>query len=360
MSAARHIRFDLWPVHPAAQEGALIVPYLDIDGEEEPVPFLFTMEGAEGGKYGLIAASNLHTLQGDKKAGKSAAGLALITAALKGGFIGITPSRPDLSVLWIDTEQDRDTLRRKARAVLTMAGLDAMPDRVRVVTLRGFGSTEELLKATLQAITETAPDFVFLDGVVDLCEAFNDEEKSRAVIRQLEAHAERFGCAILGLIHTNKTSRNEARGHLGAILQQKSAEIYQVTKEAENTAKVSQPFSRFAPVPAFYFNFAEGFTIEAAPGAEADGSRAAQRSALDRAFNPLYLDAGGHFDPKTRFSYKELVQAYRDYHQRGERTAKDAISRATALGVLERKADGKRIYYTLAIGELFDPEEDAL
>lgn len=359
MSAAKQIRFDLWPVHPAAQEGALIVPYLDISGEDAPTAFLFTLEAADGGKYGLIAAANLHTLQGDKKAGKSAAGLALITAALKGGFIGITPSRPDLSVLWIDTEQDRDTLRRKARAVLTMAGLDTMPDRVKVVTLRGFGSTEELLKATLQAITETAPDFVFLDGVVDLCEAFNDEEKSRAVIRQLEAYAERYGCAILGLIHTNKTSRNEARGHLGAILQQKSAEIYQVTKDGERTAKVTQPFSRFAPVPDFFFNFADGFTIEAAQ-VEAEGNGATQRCALDRAFSPLYCDAAGHFDPKTRFAYKELVQAYRDYHQRGERTAKDAISRATALGVLERKQEGKRIYYTLTIGGLFDPEEDAL
>lgn len=358
MSAAKQIRFDLWPVHPAAQEGALIVPYLDISGEDAPTAFLFTLEAADGGKYGLIAAANLHTLQGDKKAGKSAAGLALITAALKGGFIGITPSRPDLSVLWIDTEQDRDTLRRKARAVLSMAGLDTMPDRVKVVTLRGFGSTEELLKATLQAITETAPDFVFLDGVVDLCEAFNDEEKSRAVIRQLEAHAERYGCAILGLIHTNKTSRNEARGHLGAILQQKSAEIYQVTKDGERTAKVAQPFSRFAPVPDFFFNFADGFTIEAAQ-AEAGGNGAAQRAALESAFRPLYCDAAGHYDPRTRFSYKELVQAYRDYHQRGERTAKDAISRATALGALERKAEGRRIFYALAIGELF-PEEDDL
>ena len=351
MSAAKQIRFDYWPAQAEAPRGGLAVPYLDISGEDEPTDFLFTLEDAEG-KHGLLARANLHTLQGDKKAGKSAAGLALITAALKGEFIGITPSRPDLAVLWIDTEQDRNTLRQKARAVLSMAGLDAMPDRMKVVTLRGFGSTEELLKATLQAISETAPDFVFLDGVVDLCEAFNDEEKSRAVIRQLEAAAERHGAAILGLIHTNKTSRNEARGHLGAILQQKSAEIYQVTKEAENTAKVSQPFSRFAPVPDFFFNFAEGFTIEAAPGVEADGSRAALRFTLESAFRPLYCDEAGRLDPGLRFSYTELARAYRDYHQRGERTAKDAISRATSAGVLERKQEGKRIYYTLDGGDI--------
>ena len=172
MSSRQQIRLDLWPVHESAQETGPKVPYLDITGEDAPIDFLFTL----GGKYGLIARANLHTLQGTKKAGKSAAGLALIAAALKGDFIGITPSRDNLAVLWIDTEQDKDTLRKKARAVLSMAGLETPPERLKIVTLRGYGGPADALAATLQAIEENAADFVFLDGVVDLCQAFNDEE----------------------------------------------------------------------------------------------------------------------------------------------------------------------------------------
>jgi KaiC/GvpD/RAD55 family RecA-like ATPase len=97
------------------------VPYLEISGEDEPIEFLFTL----GDKYGLIARGNLHTLRGAPKTGKSAAGLALIAAALKGEFIGIKANQDNLAVLWIDTEQDKNTLRQKARAVLDMAGLDA-------------------------------------------------------------------------------------------------------------------------------------------------------------------------------------------------------------------------------------------
>lgn len=340
MSSRTQIRLDLFPVHETAQETGLKVPYLDITGEDAPIDYLFTL----GGKYGLIARANLHTLQGPKKAGKSAAGLALIAAALKGEFIGITPSRDNLAVLWIDTEQDKNTLRQKAKAVLSMAGLDTPPERLKIVALRGFGGPADALAATLQAIAENAADFVFLDGVVDLCQAFNDEEKSRAVVRQLEAHAEKYGAAILGLIHTNKYN-DEARGHLGAIMQQKSAEIYQVNKEG-NTAQVTQPFSRFAPVPAFSFTFADDFKI-AAP---AEGNTELERfAALNKAFAPLFADA-------QRLTAGELVAAYMDYYQKSKRTAQDAIKAATLAHALDRKMEGRKTFYFIPFQDI--PGED--
>ena len=336
MSSRQQIRLDLWPVHDNAQESGRAVPYLDINGVDDPIDFLFTL----GGKYGLIARANLHTLQGQKKAGKSAAGLALIVAAIKGEFIGITPSRENLAVLWIDTEQDKNTLRQKAKAVLSMAGRETMPESLKIVTLRGYGSPADALAATLQAIAENAADFVFLDGVVDLCQAFNDEEKSRAVVRQLEAHAEKYGAAILGLIHTNKYN-DEARGHLGAIMQQKSAEIYQVNKEGD-TAQVSQPFSRFAPVPPFSFTFADDFKI-AAP---AEGNTELERwAALNKEFAPLFAEG-------QRLTSGELVAAYMDYYQKKKRTAQDAIKAATFARVLDRQVEGRRVYYCIPFQDI--------
>ena len=328
------IRLDRFPIHDNARETVLLVPYLDITAEDQPIDFLFSL----GGKYGLIARANLHTLQGTKKAGKSAAGLALIVAALKGEFLELTPSRPDLSILWIDTEQDRNTLRQKAKAVLSMAELDTPPERLKVVALRGFGGPADALAATLRAMEENPADFVFLDGVVDLCQAFNDEEKSREVVRQLEACAERHEAAILGLIHTNKRD-NEARGHLGAILQQKSAEIYQVTKEG-NTAKITQPFSRFAPVPPFSFTFADDFKIAASGNTELE-----RWTALHREFVPLFEEA-------KRLTAGKLISVYMDYHQKSKRTAQDAIKAAAAAHVLDRHAEGNRVYYNIPFQDI--------
>lgn len=342
MSQGRKIDFSRWPRQDAAQETGRAVPYLDVTGEDAPIDFLFT----QGGKYGIIARANLHTLQGTKKAGKSAAGLALIVAALKGDFIGITASREDLAVLWIDTEQDKNTLRKKAKAVLSMAGLDTPPDRLKIVTLRGYGGPADALAATLQAIEENAADFVFLDGVVDLCQAFNDEEKSRDVVRQLEAYAEKYGAAILGLIHTNKKD-NEARGHLGAIMQQKSAEIYQVNKEGD-AAQVTQPFSRFAPVPPFAFSFADDFKI--APAGDAiDRAKAETRAR----FAPFFQDA-------KRLTAGELAGAYADALGCSTRQAQREIKAATAAGVLFPSQEGRKVFYSYLFPAIEEDAEDEI
>ena len=339
------IQFDRIPIHATTAENGQIVPYLEIAGEDEPIEYLFTL----GDKYGLIARANLHTLRGAPKTGKSAAGLALITAALKGEFIGIKANRDNrdnLAVLWIDTEQDKNTLRQKARAVLDMAGLDAQPEALKVVTLRGYGSPADALAATLQAIEENAPDFVFLDGVVDLCQAFNDEEESREVVRRLEAHAEQYGAAILGLIHTNKKD-DEARGHLGAIMQQKSAEIYQVNKrEGESIANVTQPFSRFAPVPGFSFAFADDFKITTA----ADAQQRASSEALERMrsiFATLFEDA-------DKLSKGELKEAYKRAQGCQDRTAEKEIKAAIEADILHKTREGSKVYYTYLFPEFSD------
>lgn len=340
------IKFDCIPIHTTTAENGLNVPYLEISGEDEPIEYLFTL----GDKYGLIARANLHTLKGAPKTGKSAAGLALITAALKGEFIGIKANRDNLAVLWIDTEQDKNTLRQKARAVLDMAGLDTQPETLKVVTLRGFGSPADALAATLQAIEENAADFVFLDGVVDLCQAFNDEEESREVVRRLETHAEQYGAAILGLIHTNKKD-DEARGHLGAIMQQKSAEIYQVNKrEGENIANVTQPFSRFAPVPGFAFAFADDFKITTAE----DAQQRASNEALERmrsTFATLFNNA-------EKLSKGKLMAAYKSAQGCQDRTAEKEIKAAVEADVLQKTQEGRNVYYTYLFPELPDIAED--
>ena len=347
MSASKQISFARFPGYQPPQqtaqaEAGRAVPYLDVTGEDAPIDFLFTL----GGKYGIIARANLHTLQGTKKAGKSAAGLALIVAALKGEFIGITASREDMAVLWIDTEQDKDTLRRKAKAVLSMAGLETPPERLKIVTLRGYGGPADALAATLQAIQENAADFVFLDGVVDLCQAFNDEEKSRDVVRQLETYAEQYGAAILGLIHTNKRD-NEARGHLGAIMQQKSAEIYQVNKEGD-AAQVTQPFSRFAPVPPFAFSFADDFKI--APAGDAiDRAKAETRAR----FAPFFQEA-------KRITAGELAGAYADALGCSTRQAQREIKAATAAGVLFPSQEGRKVFYSYLFPAIEEDAEDEI
>lgn len=345
------IRFDRIPIHATTAENGQNVPYLEIAGEDEPIEYLFTL----GDKDGLIVPANLHTLRGAPKTGKSAAGIAFIVAALKGEFIGIKANRDNLSVLWIDTEQDKNTLRHRARAVLDMAGLDAQPETLKVVTLRGYGSQADVLAATLQAIEENTPDFVFLDGVVDLCRSFNDEDESREVVGRLDAHAARYGAAILGLIHTNKKD-DEARGHLGAFMQQKSAATYQVNKrEGESIANVTQPLSRFPPASGFSFAFADDFKITTA----ADARQRANSEALERmrsTFAPLFADA-------DKLSKGGLKETYKRAHGCQDRTAEKEIKAAVEAGILHKTGEGRKVYYTYLFPEfsdIADEDEDII
>lgn len=336
----KQIRIDLIPLHNNTAATGLEVPYLDVMGNDDPITFLFYLNETNG----ILAQANLHTLQGTKKAGKSAAGLAFIVAALKGNFIGIAPDKENISILWIDTEQDRNTLRKKARAVLSMAEIDGQPDNLKIVALRGVGSPALALDLTLKAIEENNPDFVFLDGVVDLCQAFNDEEKSREVVRKLEEYAEKYNTAILGLIHTNKRD-NEARGHLGAIMQQKSAEIYQVNKKGD-TAQVQQVCSRFAPVPDFAFAFGDDFKIR--PAIEALNK--AKEEARKR-FMPLFQET-------QEQTAGQLAANYASKYDCAQRKAEADISEAVNIGVLYKNKIGRNVIYSFLFPAVNSNEEE--
>lgn len=352
------LRLDLVPLHETRTEDERPLPYLDLTAELPPDDCLFDRYG-----QGMLAAGNLHTIKGKMKVGKSAFGLVIMAAALGGCCIGIRPRRDDLTVLWVDTEQDARTVQRKGKAVLRMAGLseDTMPDRLKVLGLRGWGEPSEMLDAALRAVEENAPDLAFLDGVVDFCAAFNDEEQSRETIRRLEGCAAK-GTTVLGLIHTNKNDSN-ARGHLGAFMESKSAEIYEVKKTDENIATVEQPFSRFTPVESFAFAFGDDFVLKDVETPDVEDAIDAARLELRQDFDRLFLDESNHYDAALSYTYTELVNAFRSFHQKSISTAKKAVARATSLGVLERVRNGKSFVYKLAAATLFggvDEEEDSI
>ena len=322
------------------------VPYLDLTGEDEPVDFLFCYKG----EYNLIARGNLQVLKGREKTGKSSMGVALMVAALKGGFLQIEPNRGDYTLLWIDTEQDRATLRQKGRAALGMAGEPFSTQRVHIVTLKGE-SPAERLKTTLKAIREARADFVLVDGAADLCDDFNDSKQSAAVADELLKATEENKCAILCVIHTNKKD-DEARGHLGTILQQKSTEVYEVTKQGD-TATIRQEKCRFADIPDISFRFADGFTLKEPPTEAAKYD--ARKQDLQAKFARL-------FDGVAEYTYKELCEAYGEQEGVTTRTAAKEVKAATEFCILVKRGEKREARYLYLFpnikSEFGDDEED--
>lgn len=296
------------------------IPYLDLNGKDEPIDFLFMYKN----EHGLIARGNIQTVKGREKTGKSAAGILLLSAIAKNGFADIKPTKDNFTVLWIDTEQDKNTLRKRAKEALKAPTGTNNNSIVRIVTLKGESPVNRL-EITLQAIKDNKPDFVFLDGAVDLCEDSNDNKQSKSVVDALMKATDLYNCAILCVIHTNKKD-DEARGHLGTILQQKSSEICEVRKNGDE-AVIKQVCSRFADVPDIPFSFGDDFAILPTNG----GSRDKRQLELLNLFGVVF---NGNEDNRK---HTELVKALCTIHGISESTAKRAIKDAVSLSIINKK-----------------------
>lgn len=315
--------------------GRTPIPYLSLnEGEDEKIEFLFTYKG----EHQLIARGNLQLIKGKEKTGKSAMGIALIVAALGGSFLQIQPNGVH-RVLWVDTEQDKQTLRERVRAALSMANMDDLGESVSIVTLKGE-NIEDRLTITIDAIKEQHPDFVFIDGAVDLCEDFNDNKSSRNVVEALLKATEQHNVAILCVVHTNKGD-NEARGHLGTILQQKCSEVYEVAKDGD-TATVKQDKSRFKDIPDIHFKFGDDFTLSEAEYISKD-------EAKRRELLPIFESI---FDGVPFMNYAKLCEAYSTITGKGTEQARKDIKDAVILNLLFRQKDGRESKYAL----FFPPE----
>lgn len=341
MTAERRIDFSRWG-HDHARPSVVAAGCLvDIWAEDEDeAACLFEKEGA-----GLMASNNLHLVRGREKTGKSAFGVLLITAALGGEFLGVLACKKSMRVTWIDTEQDLSTLTMKARKAVEMAQDGENGERLSVYSVKSL-SPAERLKTVLEAIRESRADFVFLDGLADLCADFNDQRESAQVVGELVNVAEETRCALLTVVHTSKTDKTEARGHVGAIAQQKAGEVYEVRRgTGSSVADVVQVLSRFAGVPDIAFEFGGEFALLPAYGGQTRQQRRVED--LQKAFSKLL--AGG-----SPLPYSILANEYARLKGCSQRHAKEAIREAKKREIVRASKQGHTTLYRLAVMEDFD------
>lgn len=234
-----------------------------MDAEYPPNQFLFSVDGVP-----VITRADLHTIGGKQKGGKTSFETILIAACLCGQWERIKCLVDDMTILYIDTEMKQIDTQQLAFKAAQMAGVDPMSvaDRFHLVNFRPL-SQEEMLTGTRYYINKYKPQVVFIDGIVDLCSNFNDEEASQKFVRDfLMKTADDFNCAIFSTLHTNKTDGySELRGHLGAYCEQKGSTVIKCEKDDDtNIVTVKFPTHRYASVPDIHFTYDEnGLPISA-------------------------------------------------------------------------------------------------
>lgn len=290
---------------------------LDLSALINEPKFLFSI-----GNVPTIPKGELIGIKGRAKQGKSQLEYMLISIMLSGsskGSMKLLESR--YKALLFDTEQFQASLKKCCQRALDFAGLPTDKNDVRFLPffLRPL-SIEERRKVIEDAIKGEKPDIIFIDGVRDLLQDFNNLEQSNELIQWLLSLTAEHGCTIVSVLHQNKAKEDgNMRGHLGTELLNKLTDCFEVTKK-DGKFIVTCTDSRNVPCADFAFSIdAEGrFQVEDATVEDKRATRAAEiQRVLDLCFKS-----------KSAMNYSELVQEYASEAAVSEPTAKRHVKEA--------------------------------
>ena len=224
---------------------------ISITKDYPEIDFLLEKEGV-----GCISAGDIVVLKGKAKAGKTTAIICLISALLKGEYLGFKAVKNDAKVMFVDTEQNPVNTSIMAKKVHCLCGFASDHDhpRFRVFNFRSDDPSERC-RLLNEAVKFFTPDLLIIDGAKDLIEGsdINDPKSSGKSIQLLMTLTKNYRLAILTTLHENKGDAN-LRGHVGTELLNKCSECWQVRKN-EEIFETEQTECRNEPAAGFSFTF---------------------------------------------------------------------------------------------------------
>lgn len=179
----------------------------------------------------------------------------LCAAILRGELYGKLRGECKEKIVIFDTEQGRWHVQMVLKRILSMA--EVSESKVEIYSLRKYSPIQrwELIDNYFRTNT---PDFAVIDGIRDLISDINNAEQSTDISTQLMKWSEEKNCHIMSVLHMNKGDQN-ARGHLGTEIVNKSESVISVSKErGENYTKVEPEYMRGLDFDPFYFEVIEG------------------------------------------------------------------------------------------------------
>ena len=228
-----------------------------LDFTEPYSPPRYTLER---GGIPFANLGELHVVSGKAGHGKTNL-MSQLMAAILCGQHGNTYYRagiPESVVLYVDTEMGKDDTIAIKNRVCMLAGLDYTKPQPRFHILR-LRDTEEaavrwnkILKAVwvvTQRMTKEQCLHLFLDGILDIVEDYNDQKECQPIIRQCMMLATHYDTSMWLVLHENPMV-DKLVGTLGSITQRKVSEIFTVRKHKQSEEK---PSERRADRPDIYF-----------------------------------------------------------------------------------------------------------
>lgn len=201
---------------------------------ETPPICIEIKEGDLSSEIGTLG--NISLFIGKAKQGKTFAISMIMAAAETGEWLmdKIKVNLPDnkKTILYIDTEQSRYHEQKVLKRTLKMIERNEHVNLI-ALNLRKYSPVErlEIIEHGIYELENLG--LVIIDGIRDLINSINDEEQSSMITSKLLKWSEEVNCHICSVLHTNKGDNN-ARGHLGTELTNKSESVISVQKDQEN------------------------------------------------------------------------------------------------------------------------------
>lgn len=206
----------------------------------------------------VIEAGDAYLVKGKPKSGKSSVIKAFICAIVLGQWGRVKAFIKNLKVLYIDTEQKPQDCQSILLYVKQMTGCtdEYLDEHIMLFSVRK--RERSLLTDDLAFLVKNwKPHLIVLDGVADFVNSFNDEVECSSFVHSLLCIVEENECALIGLIHENKAADDfNAKGHLGSLLQQKSALIIEAIATG-GLIKVTSSAARHKSMPDWYLTYDE-------------------------------------------------------------------------------------------------------
>ena len=230
---------------------------------------LHIISGKPGnGKTGLMSQLEAATL-GRQFGNTLARDVGHIVRDEKGDIVTGEDHRPifqvrDTRILHIDTEQGKDDTIAFKNRVISMSGVpkDESKDHFFILRLRDTELAKDRWRKILKAIWQVQPTDIFLDGMLDIVEDYNDQTECQPIIRKCMMLATYYDTSLWAVLHENPMV-DKLVGTLGSITQRKVSEIFTVIKIKQSDLA---PDKRNPSMPDIYFrvkqNKARGKDVE--------------------------------------------------------------------------------------------------
>ena len=229
--------------------------------ERDGVPFadvgeLHIISGKPGnGKTGLMSQLEAATL-GRQFCNTLAREVGHVVRDEKGDIVTGDDKRPTFQVrqtkiLHIDTEQGKDDTIAFKNRVISMSGVDKQQAKQHffILRLRDTETAKERWQKILKAIWEVQPTDIYLDGMLDIVEDYNDQKECQPIIRKCMMLATYYDTSLWAVLHENPMV-DKLVGTLGSITQRKVSEIFTVIKVKQADLKEND---RRSDLPDIYF-----------------------------------------------------------------------------------------------------------